>query len=278
MKSISEKIRQIFPIIILIMVAFCGQTANAETSPQVNTDKNIYNYGETIKVNFLNAPGDGSDWICIAPIGSPDTESGNYKYMPKGLVQGFLIFDPPPPGKYEVRAYYNYSHKGYMVSARHSFSVSSSPEYEKAVALRMERMERKIDPNNPSEVNLPPGNGLVYIFRETWVFTDTVDVQIKADGKPIVIMPGSKYYLFSVPAGDVKFTTGSLTELYTNNGDRQRVWAVRSGEATIKVMPGYVYYLKLKVVPMGGLGAFLENVPHQDGADLINRYKLTLLK
>jgi uncharacterized membrane protein len=89
----------------------------------LNTDKDAYINGEKIKVNFSNSPGDEGDWICIVPAGSPDTEAGDYKKMPKGLGQGFLIFDPPSPGKYEARAYYNYSHKGYVVSGRHAFSV-----------------------------------------------------------------------------------------------------------------------------------------------------------
>ncbi len=273
MQTENLKIRSIVSIVLLIMMTLFYQPSPVGGASIVNTDKDIYNYGEKIKVNFSNAPGNDSDWICIVPVGSPDSEGGDYKYIPKGLAGGLLMFDPPSPGKYEARAYYNYSRNGYVVSARYAFSVVITPEEEAAIS---QRMERKIDPNNPSEVNLLPGNGLVYILRETWTFTDIVDVQIKADGKPIVAMPYSKYYLFSVPAGDVKFTTGSLTEPGTNFGERKEVWSVRSGEATIKVKPGYVYYLKLKVVPMGVMvSAHLENVPHQEGAMLISSYKLT---
>jgi hypothetical protein len=275
MQTIRTKIRPIVSIVLLIMVTFFCQPSPVGGAPIVNTDKDTYNYGEMIKVNFSNSPGNDGDWICIVPVGSPDTEGGDYKHMPKGLGQGFLIFDPRSPGKYEVRAYYNYSRNGYVVSGRYAFSVVSSPEGEAAMA---QRMERKIGPNNPLEVNLLPGNGLVYILREPWVLTDIVDVQIKANGKPIVVMPYSKYYLFSVPAGDVNFTTGSLIERNIQNGTSAEVWSVRAGEATIKVKPGYVYYLKLKVLPMGGLASFLENVSHQEGANLIDSYKLTLLK
>ena len=45
-----------------------------------------------------------------------------------------------------------------------------------------------------------------------------------------------------------------------------------------KVKPGYVYYLKLKVLPAFGMRAFLEHVPHNEGANLIASYKLTLFK
>lgn len=122
----SLKIRPIASIALLIMVTFFFQPSPVRGAPIVNTDKDIYHSGERIKVNFTNAPGDGSDWICIVPVGSPDTEAGDYQYMPKGGSQGVLTFDPPSPGKYEVRAYYNYRRNGYVVSGRYDFSVVGS--------------------------------------------------------------------------------------------------------------------------------------------------------
>jgi len=274
MQTISKKIRPIVSSIILIMVTFFCQPSPVGGAPIVNTDKDIYNYGEVIKVNFSNSPGNERDWICIVPVGSPDTEGGDYKNMPKGVSQGIITFDPPSPGKYEARAYYNYSRNGYVVSGRYAFSVVSSPEGE---AIMAQRMERKLNPNNPLEASVLPGQGLVYIFREPW-FVSSCDVQIIADGKPIIVMPNSKYYLFSAPAGDVKFTTGSLIENDIEKGTRKEVWSAQSGEATIKIKPGYVYYLKLKVLPMAGLRAFLDHVPHQEGANLIESYKLIQIK
>jgi hypothetical protein len=146
-------------------------------------------------------------------------------------------------------------------------------------------MERKIDPNNPSEVNLPPGSGLVYIFREPVVgnmFNDasSVEAQIMANGKTIAVMPNANYFIFTAPAGDVKFAIGKLTQRNIQKDNiEEELWPVKSDEATIKVKPSYVYYLKLKVVSMEVfLSAHLENVPHQDGANLINSYKLTQLR
>jgi len=44
--------------------------------------------------------------------------------MPDRVSEGVLTFKCSHiPGKYEVRAYYNYSRNGYVVSARYSFSV-----------------------------------------------------------------------------------------------------------------------------------------------------------
>ena len=122
MQTKSLKIGAIAFIVLLIMVTFC-QPGPAGAAPIVNTDKDVYNEGETIKVNFANAPGKSADWRCIAPAGAPDTEPGDYKYMPKGLMQGVLTFKTPAAGKYEVRAYYDYSHAGYTVAGRYAFFV-----------------------------------------------------------------------------------------------------------------------------------------------------------
>ena len=117
------KIIPIVSIVLLIIMSFFCKPNSVEGASVVWTDKDIYNQGEVIRVNFTNAPGNQNDWICIVPAGSPDTEGGDYKYIPAGLRQGVLIFSPPSPGQYEVRAYYNYSRNGYVVSGRYAFSV-----------------------------------------------------------------------------------------------------------------------------------------------------------
>ena len=139
MKKASPNIKPIFSIIILLMLAFCCRLDAADAEAQVKTDKDVYNAGETIHVNFSNAPGNPRDWICIVAAGSSDNDAGDYKYMPGSLSQGDLSFDAPPPGKYEVRAYYNYSRNGYVVSARYSFSV-----IDKVSPLKPVTIEEKI--------------------------------------------------------------------------------------------------------------------------------------
>jgi TolB-like protein len=158
MQTTSSKIKSIVSIILLIM-AFCYQTAIADVAPQVTTDKDIYSAGETIRVNFFNASGNQRDWICIVAAGSPDNEAGDYKYMPDRLSQGVLTFDSPAPGKYEVRAYYNYSHNGYVVSARYSFSVVDMATPAKPVTGA-----EKIKPvESPAVKALPTGSPLISI-------------------------------------------------------------------------------------------------------------------
>ena len=148
----SLKIRPITTIVFLIMVTFFSQPSSVEGASVVRTDKEIYNQGEAIRVHFTNAPGNDSDWMCIVPAGSSDTDAGDYKYMPMGLGQGLLLFDPRSPGEYEVRAYYNYRRNGYVVSGRYAFSVVSDPVEEEALAQSME----PIEPNDSLEANLPP--------------------------------------------------------------------------------------------------------------------------
>src|SRR4030042_2975612 len=131
----SLKIKPIVSIVLLIIVTFFCRPSSVEGASFIRTDKDIYNQGEIIRVNFTNAPGNDSDWICIVPVGSSDTDGGDYKYMPSGLRQGFLIFDPPSPGEYEVRAYYNYRRNGYVVSGRYAFSGVGDPINEEALAL-----------------------------------------------------------------------------------------------------------------------------------------------
>ena len=266
---------------ILIIVAIYCQAVNAETATEVKTDKNAYVYGETIKVSFSNAPGSQRDWICLALADTQDTEAGDYQYIPYGVTQGMLTFDTPKPGRYEVRAYYNYLNKGYSVAARYAFSVNGNPEYDKNLEKTMETIERKVNPNNPLEANLPPENGLVYVFREPAPISDPVDIQIKVNGKPTVTMPGATYYPFSVPAGSVKIASGKITDLLPFNGymrSREDVWCVRSDEVAVQVKPGHIYYAKVKIIPMGGWGVFMGIVPYQEGAHYIDTYKLTLLK
>jgi TolB-like protein len=123
MSPMITRVSSVISLIILIVTTLYSFTVNAESRPEVKTDKDSYNAGETISVNFFNASGSNHDWICIAAAGSPDDEAGDYKYLPGGVSQGLLTFDAPATGKYEVRAYYNYSRNGYVVSARHSFAV-----------------------------------------------------------------------------------------------------------------------------------------------------------
>lgn len=98
----------------------------ADSRPFIETDKDVYYYGEQIRVHYYNAPGYARDWICIVPAGSRNTAIGNFHYIPRG-GRGELIFRSPRPGRYEARAFYSYSPLQYIVSARYGFTVEDRP-------------------------------------------------------------------------------------------------------------------------------------------------------
>ena len=137
--------------VFFIAAVFFFLTGPAAGTSILNTDKDTYQRGEPVKVMFSNSPGANGDWICIVPTGAPDTEAGDYQYIPKGSSQGTLTFDSPVPGQYEVRAYYNYRRYGYAVSARHGFSVASG------VPSRERDTARPVKPRGDAEKTITAG-------------------------------------------------------------------------------------------------------------------------
>jgi len=101
-----------------------AQTGGENTSSEqiISTDKDTYNYGDRIRVHYFNAPGHSRDWICIVPVGSRNTDAGDYQYIPR-RGHGELVFASPRPGSYEARAFYRYSPGRYRITARYKFTV-----------------------------------------------------------------------------------------------------------------------------------------------------------
>ncbi len=130
MKRKSSKIRVILYAVYSVILLHLFYS-NAWASPAVSTDKHTYDQGDQIRVHFSGAPGLEGDWICIVPSEQPDTAAGDYRYLPTMTSQGTLTFFAPGPGHYEVRAYYNYRRIGYVVSARHAFTITQNWSSEK---------------------------------------------------------------------------------------------------------------------------------------------------
>ena len=276
MQIYNRKLTRCFAIFFLIVIGtFLRQLSLAGEAPIVDTGKITYDYGEMITVNFSNAPGNDSDWICIAPAGSPETEPGDYKYTPKGVGRGFLTFDSPKPGKYEARAYYHYRRNGYVVSGRYAFTVVSTPEGEAAMARRM---ERKVDPTNAIEANLSPEEGLVYIFRTPLFVASHIGVPVKINGKQIVVMSDSQYCLYQAPKGAAVFTTGNPINVHSQKVDSSEFKPSEGAETRINIKPGYVNYVQLMLFMTPLWNGSLLHMPHQEGANNISTYKLTQVK
>ena len=81
-----QRLRIIVSLVVAIAAAsLCGPPPSAGAAV-VRTDKHLYNAGEPIVVQFSNAPGIDSDWICVVPVGAPDSERGDYQYLPAGVA------------------------------------------------------------------------------------------------------------------------------------------------------------------------------------------------
>jgi hypothetical protein len=125
--------------------------------PKVSTDKNAYEPNEKIRVQFSGAPGSNGDWITIVPDKAKDDTVGDNNYIPDGHSQGTLTFKAPSsPGEYEVRAYYNYREKGYVVSARHDFFVSREPHLEPPQTISPEPPKKRKPRPQPSAPSTSP--------------------------------------------------------------------------------------------------------------------------
>ncbi len=204
------KIGPIGSIVLLIVVIFLCRPGFVAGASVVHTDKSVYSPGEAIRVNFRNAPGYNSDWICIVPAGSPDTEPGDYKYMPRGIGQSALMFDPRSPGRYEVRAYYNYRRNGYVVTGRYPFSVGSVSVAEAPVPQQME----PIEPGGPAEAEFPPPIPF-------------------AAAPNVVVLPGTDVYVVPDAPADIFFQGGWWWRQWRGNWYRStfydRGWAHYNG-------------------------------------------------
>jgi hypothetical protein len=122
-----QRFKVIVSFVFLITLTLICRPSLSDGASVVHTDKHLYNPGEPITVRFSNSPGIGSDWMCIVPVGAPDTSAGDYQYLPRGVEKGVVTFAPRQPGNYEVRVYYNYRQNGYVVTGRYPFSVTGAP-------------------------------------------------------------------------------------------------------------------------------------------------------
>lgn len=95
--------------------------------PSVTVEKTIYETGENININWMNAPGNRWDWLGIYAAGDPDLYNyWGFAYT-KAAPNGSTIFDATvlgetmlPAGDYEVRLLLD---DGYAVLAVGTFTV-----------------------------------------------------------------------------------------------------------------------------------------------------------
>ena len=111
---------------VLAQDAFTVVDAGA---PQLRTDKQVYQKGEKISINFAGGPGNAKDWIGIYPIGvTPGPGQTAFRYVDNtatgttGLTAGTVTFDNglAIPSKWVA---YLLENDDYTVLAQDSFEV-----------------------------------------------------------------------------------------------------------------------------------------------------------
>jgi hypothetical protein len=64
--------------------------------------------GEAVTVTLANSPGGASDWLALAPVGSPSDSYIAYTYVGAGVTDRTWTVDMPlTPGAYEFRLFLN---------------------------------------------------------------------------------------------------------------------------------------------------------------------------
>ncbi|MDO6461756.1 hypothetical protein Q4485_13680 [Granulosicoccaceae sp. 1_MG-2023] len=103
--------------------------SEAPVGEPVITDKDVYAEGEDVIVSFDQAPGNGTDWVCISPAGAEVWEmvlwnytNGTQSGTAESPVSGELVFDGSylPAGEYEARIFYDDT---YELAASYTFRV-----------------------------------------------------------------------------------------------------------------------------------------------------------
>jgi hypothetical protein len=77
----------------------------AGTQTLVTTSAPSYHVGDDIDIHWLNMPGNATDWVGFAPVGSPDTTVVNWAYLhgaPSGVA---LVRGSPTAGTFVARAF-----------------------------------------------------------------------------------------------------------------------------------------------------------------------------
>lgn len=91
----------------------------------VATAKQVYAPGEPVVVEFSGLPGNEKDWITVVEAAAPQSAYGETFYT-GGKTAGRHSFGALPPGKYEARVFFDWPVGGYMVKARHAFTVAGA--------------------------------------------------------------------------------------------------------------------------------------------------------
>jgi hypothetical protein len=106
-------------------VSLTVTAGEAPTTAGVRTSQSVYGPFEEVLVTFAGFPGDRQEWITIVPATAPDDAVGEGCFT-AGARAGEITFPGLAPGDYEVRAYFDWPHGGFVVEHRHGFEVRAT--------------------------------------------------------------------------------------------------------------------------------------------------------
>ncbi|WP_412852113.1 hypothetical protein [Ectothiorhodospira shaposhnikovii] len=92
--------------------------------PRTETDgeARYFTAGEPITLDYDTLPGHPQDWLTLVESSLPDNRYGQWFYT-QGQTAGTAVFNPLPPGQYELRIYHDWPAGGYEVRQRHPIVV-----------------------------------------------------------------------------------------------------------------------------------------------------------
>jgi len=102
--------------------ATADTTTGANDKKLTTLVKTTFSPTEDIEVEWDGLPGAKGDWVTVVPAGSPDDTWGNW-WFTAGKTTGSYNIGRLEPGKYEIRAYFNWPDGGYAVQSRVPFTV-----------------------------------------------------------------------------------------------------------------------------------------------------------
>lgn len=95
------------------------------STPALTTPKVVYDVGETVTINYTNAPGTSTDWIGVYRVGQSPGAGGSIQWHYVTGASGALAYPSLPKGFYY--AVYLVNDAYFEISDRLAFSVGATP-------------------------------------------------------------------------------------------------------------------------------------------------------
>ena len=95
---------------------------DSHTTGNVILGQFVFSGSEYVRINYIGLPCNQYDWIKLMEESEPDDQYGEWFYT-CGKTSGTYTFRNVPPGRDEVRLYYDWRGGGYQVQGRIKITV-----------------------------------------------------------------------------------------------------------------------------------------------------------